>query len=319
MSQVINKATIIIRSSNERTELLCNKLIVNQSVSQENVFIVREVPFSATMKKSFEIGLSNQLPWTFCVDADVLLRPGSVEYLLNLAEKQKKNVCEMQGMIIDKFFGGPRHGGVHLYRTSLLKEVMKRIPEEGVDIRPEFHTLQAMHSDGYPYLKVPYIVGLHDEEQYNFDIYRKCFIHGTKHIHHVKLFSEVWKSKLEEDFDFRVALKALSDGILNTKPVYIDKDLALFKDYFLNAGFNEKSELDINKYSLDKIEQIIQNWEEPQIYLDNFPTKWGLEKSNRFTDIKSRYKTHGLFKTIYYIIGRSLKSIGSRILHTSDL
>ena len=91
---------------------LCKQLIVDQGVSAENLAVVKEAPFSAALKKSFELGMECGLKWTFCIDADVLLRPGAVETMVNLAEQEDEQVCEIQGFILDKFFGGPRNGGV---------------------------------------------------------------------------------------------------------------------------------------------------------------------------------------------------------------
>jgi len=318
MSLSLNDATIVIRSANERTEPLCKKLILEQGVKEENLFIVREVPFSESMHKSFKIGINNRLPWTFCVDADVLLRPGSIEYMLKIADKQKNKVCEIQGMMLDKFFGGPRPVGIHLYRTSLLPEVLKRIPREGIDIRPEHYTLNKMKEDGFPWIKIPYIVGIHDEEQYNFDTYRKCFVHGVKHLHYVKLFVEIWKSKKEDDHDFRVALQALADCIINTETVFINKDQSLYKRLFQNNGFHEKAELDLNNYSLQKIESIITNWKEPDIYMEKFPTRWGLDKSEKSKNIKDIINDLGIIKSFPYIIGRGMLSLGHRIIKLSS-
>ncbi len=44
-----NDTTVIIRSAGERTEQLCKKLILEQGVPELQVFVVREVPCSATI------------------------------------------------------------------------------------------------------------------------------------------------------------------------------------------------------------------------------------------------------------------------------
>jgi hypothetical protein len=128
MTNLNDKVTIIIRSVGERTEKLCRELILAKGVFAENVVVVREAPFSAVMRKSFETGIQLGLPWTFCVDADLLLRPGAVEKMLHLGDAQPENVCEIQGYILDKFYGRPRQGGVHLYRTAILPLVLASIP-----------------------------------------------------------------------------------------------------------------------------------------------------------------------------------------------
>src|SRR5690625_6325388 len=100
--------------------------------------------------------------------------------MITRAEKKPQNICEVQGFMLDKFFGGIRKGGIHLYRSETLPEVMKQIPPEGVTMRPESQTLQNMKKLGYTRSEISYVVGLHYEEQYNSDIYKKVFVEGVK-------------------------------------------------------------------------------------------------------------------------------------------
>jgi hypothetical protein len=319
---IINKftSTLIIRSAGERTLELCKKLILELGVPEKQVFVVKEVPFSAAMRKSFEIGISENRKWTFCVDADVLLRQGSIAHMLSEAEKQAENVCEIQGLVMDKFFGGPRPAGNHLYRTSLLPEVIKRIPEEGVNIRPEYYTLLSMANDGYPWLQIPYIVGTHDEEQFNFDIYRKCYVQAVKHLELAGLFIPLWKRNIGQDKDFAMALQAFSDSIKYTGELYINSKQTVYLDGFGQSGIAEKAVLNAAHFSLEAIEQTIQNWEEPPEYKKYFPDRFGLKlpsdkeptetRGQRFKQIISE---KGVFRGMLLIKARILISLGHRL------
>lgn len=269
---------IIIRSAGERTNELCEKLILEQNVPKSNVVIVCEVPFSAAMKKSFQLGIDSGLKYTFCIDADVLLRPESIKYMIEEFEKLPTDICEIQGLVLDKFFGGPRPAGNHLYRTSLLPEVIKRIPDEGVNIRPEAHTLNQMKKAGFNWVQIPYVVGTHDDEQFNFDIYRKNFVQAVKHIQHAELFVKVWKENIDRDEDFKIALKAFADSIQHNDKIYINKNQTVYRDYFEKAGFMEKPPLLLSEFNIQFIEQRITNWIEPEVYLKKYPTKFGLIK-----------------------------------------
>src|SRR5690625_6568849 len=113
--------------------------------------------------------------------------------MITRAEKKPQNICEVQGFLLVMFFGGIRKCGIHLYRSETLPEVMKQIPPEGVTMRPESQTLQNMKKLGYTRSEISYVVGLHDEEQYNSDIYRKVFVHGVKHTKRIHLFDNKWK------------------------------------------------------------------------------------------------------------------------------
>ncbi len=311
---MINIATIIIRSAHERTEQLCRKLILEQGINEKNLFIVREVPFSASLHKSFETGIKNDLPWTLCIDADVLLRPGSIKYMLEIAQKQKDKTFGIQCLVMDKFFGGPRSAGNHLYRTSFLDKVIRKIPAEGVNVRPETYTLNSMRDDGFRWRKIPRIIGIHDHEQYNYDIYRKCFVHGVKHLDLAPMLKDIWYSYSKYDNDFTVALKAFSDSLLNTNPVYINRDYELYKNLFIKSGFIEKDNIDLKNYSLNTVEEIIKNWKYHKAYLRMYPESWGIYKpESKYKRIKLNIKNNGIIKPTLKILGKGLVYLGEAL------
>jgi hypothetical protein len=305
-------ATIIIRSVGERTEQACKKLILEQGVKEEDVFVVREVPFSASMKRSFKIGIEQEKEWAFCIDADLLLRPRSIQKMIQFAESQKENVCEVQAFVLDKFFAGPRQAGNHLYRTSLLPEVLKRIPEEGTDIRPESYTLAKMKKDGYPFVKFPEIIGTHDDEQYNFDIYRKAFVQAVKHLDRAELLVTHWKNNLNHDPDYAVALQAFSDSIKNTTEVFINHEQNLYKEMFQQAGYLEKDPINLTLFTPESIERRIKTWTVPELYYKHHIKSQGLD--SKVQSVKRRMissiKRRGIYRTGIMVMGVSLIRLG---------
>ncbi|MDR9365938.1 MAG: hypothetical protein RI575_11405 [Balneolaceae bacterium] len=305
--------TFIIRSIGERTEQLCKSLILEQGVSEVDLFIVREVPFSASLRKSYQIGIEQNKKWTFCVDADVLLRERAIENLLEFAKPYDESVCEIQGLVLDKFFSGPRQAGNRLYRTSLLEKVIKHIPEEGISIRPETYTLQQMSKIGYSHEVVPYILGIHDEEQFNYDIYRKSFVQAVKHLDRADLLVTHWKNNMDKDDDFKVALKAYSDSILNTEEVYINSDQELYKRKFKQSGFKEKKELNTDIISLDEVEDKINEWNIDDKYYDYFPNSEGLDSDKVLwlRRLKRSVEKRGFFQTILLTISQLFIKAGN--------
>ena len=306
---------VIIRAANERTETLCKKLITQQGVSDKNIWLIHESPFTAALKKSFEIGIEKGKKWTFCVDADVLLRPNAIEKIIELAEKQPRKVCQVQGYMMDKFFGGVRRGGVHLYRTEHLPKILEIISSEEQDIRPESHALRQMKKKGYPFKVVPYIVGTHDDEQYNFDIYRKAFVQAEKHLSRAELLIIHWKEMAQKDHDFKVALKGFSDSITNSEPVSINNKLPLFKKMFEATGIPEKGQLNPEDYSLQMIEEKIIDWEYPQIYRLYFPYRDGLdlEMKGNWQKLKRNVNQKGFLKTSILSVSELLIIMGKRL------
>lgn len=314
-TESLNLITLIIRSVRERTEQLCKKLMIDQGVKEENIFVVNEVPFSAAMKKSFEIGINENKKWTFCIDADVLLGSGSIEKMIEYAEKQNENVCEIQGFVMDKFFGGPRQAGNHLYRTSLLEKVIECIPDEGVDIRPERYTLGRMKLKGYDWKIVPCIVGIHDAEQFNFDIYRKAFVYAIKHLDRAELLITNWREQYEHDPDFKVALKGFSDSINNTKSAFINCELPLYKEKFNESGFGEKQTLEMSGWTPEFIGQKINNWNYSDLYLAYFPGRDGLDnkRTASLKKVKRSIERRGYIRTSMLIVSELLSGIGKRL------
>jgi hypothetical protein len=273
-----NSTSVIIRSSYERSEQLCRNLILKQGIPETNLFIVHESPFSASMKKSFEIGIDQGLRWTLCVDADILLRMDSIKKMILYAEDHSNNLCEVSGMYLDKLFGSIRTGGIHLYKTSTLGMVINNIPDEGVDIRPEAYTLSRMKSLGYKQKAASILVGLHDFEQSYRDIARKAFVFSKRYTRSIGLFVAYWNSLSKEDHDYKAAIIGISNGIKYFNNVYINSGNWGWLYNEIDSALGEKDGLMLN--SSNDIENIISNWRYPKDELIVFPNRKG--RFNKF-------------------------------------
>lgn len=267
----MDNVTIVIRSVGERTENVCKSLILSQNIPEENVFSIQEFPFSKALSAGFEIGLAEAKQWTVFVDADLLLRPRSIQKMVTAGNSLPENVCELHGYVLDKFFGGARVGGIHLYRTSLLELARGLIPDEGTNIRPESHVLRSMTDFGFPWRSIPQLVGLHDFEQSYQDVYRKCFVQAHKHAHLFDLFLNFWRDRAESDLDYRAALAGFSAGISHYGEVRIDKQADYFRKGVEHIGLEEKPPLQPGEWSAETVEHVIRHWREPDKYWDFFP------------------------------------------------
>lgn len=316
-----NEVCVIIRSVKERTEELCKKLIVEQGVPESQIFIIHEVPFIAAMREGFELGIESNCQWTYCIDADVLLRPRSISQMLDAAQGADQMTCELQGIVYDKFFGGARPAGNHLYRTSLLKEVLKRIPGEGINVRPEYHTLQAMKKDGFIWRDLNIPVGLHDSEQYYQDIYRKCFVQAHKHAYLAEMFLDNWKDRLEGDPDMRVALAGFSDGIKHASGIRIDISQSYYSDNFQRLGVDEKGPLDLSDWDGARIAKIIQEWDVTEAFRRYFPAAASqslYQPRSRLQRLNSRLLKRGPFLGAIYLGATVLNKLGARVMRMCD-
>ena len=306
--------TAIVRSAGERTEQACRYLL-SQQIPEDNIVTIKEVPFSKAVAKTFKVGLERGLPWTLCIDADVLVKQGAVSELLSEAEQLEENSLGLQGLILCKFFGGLRGAGNRLYRTSLLPQALDCIPKEET-IRPETDTIRNMEAKGFSWKLVETAVGLHDYEQYYKDIYRKCFIQAHKHNYLMKkLFEPLWTRYANEDADYQVALWGLRTGQIfdgevqiNTQqfPEQINQLLAM-------KGWQEKrDQLSSEELSELDVKQIIDNFTPSQEYIENFKPSLDrlLGKIPPKQKSKQTPKKPTGLKVVPWFIGKGLQKVG---------
>jgi hypothetical protein len=318
------RCSIIIRSAGERTENLCKELVLAQGLPEEDIAVIRQFPFSRALRASYETGIALDRPWTLCLDADVLLLPNSIHEMISLVEKQDSSVFEIRGLILDKFFGGPRQGGIHLYRTSLLSNALKFIPQDQEQIRPEQHTLDAMKARGFPWKRVDYLIGIHDFEQYYADIFRKCFAQAHKHLEYAEIFLSFWPLQGIDDTDYIVALKGLMAGLDYRGEVRIDIRQEVYRERFESLNIAEKPDLPPGYYSLPDIEHLVRNWTEPPAYHKYFQFEMishANEKpkhSIRKKNLAEKRKNLGPFKYLLYLLGWGVERVGERIKKLVD-
>lgn len=320
----VEDCLVIIRSVGERTEALCKSLILEQGIGENQIVLVKVVPFSASLRMSFQIGIEKGYKWTFCMDADVMLRPHAIAKMIGYAEETAEEVCEIQGFVIDKFFGGPRPAGNHLYRTALLPLVIEQIPSEGINIRPESHALNAMAILGYPFKSVEYVLGIHDELQYNEDIFRKCFVQAFKHSDRFDLFMSIWKEKASVDQDFSVALAGLAAGVRHVGEVFINKDDEVFKIAFDKSGIKEKEPINPSEFPVEWVEKHTTQHVPHSTYLKYFPTLDKIappipqKKISRREQLAQKRRILGFLKYSVYICLYWFKKIAERLMLSVD-
>ena len=146
-NELCSDVTVVIRATGERTEALCEQLVLQQ-VARKNVIVIHERPFNQALEVGYEIVIDEALDWTLFVDADVLLGRTAISRLLTLSSVLGKDTLGIQARVLDKFFGGDRHAGHHLYRTSLLDKARTLIPQPGESMRPETYVMKQMAARG---------------------------------------------------------------------------------------------------------------------------------------------------------------------------
>jgi hypothetical protein len=260
----IKNVTVVIRSVNERTEELCKKLILNQGVKVENVFVIHERPFSRAMRVGYQLGTERGLPWTYCVDADVLLKQNAVSEMLKKINKLPDSTLGISGELLDKFRGKKHTAGNHLFRTEHLPKLIDEIkPYKAEDIRPESTAIKKLGKQGLRFFKNVSFIGLHDFEQHYHDIARKAFTHSKKHSVLLTEFVHFWSCNSRKDPDFKAALYGLSKGLIHFEEVKINADdfVSLYDEVLENFGSKSENISDFEVQSFDDIEKAMTNRE----------------------------------------------------------
>jgi hypothetical protein len=263
-SRINRNVTVVVRGVHERTEQLCMQLLAAQ-INQKNIHLIHEVPFSLAVKKTFEIGLSEKRPWTLVVDADILVRSGALKDFYNRAARSPGSVFVLHSLMIDKFFGGARSGGLKLYRTEFLKEALELVPE--VANRPEGSVAKKMHSQGF-YLDITDVIcGLHDFEQYYSDIFRKGFAHGIKHSTLLPVLLPYWQRMSSRDRDFKILLAGFNVAKTHKQDLTLDKDevKTQFEKYMSKNRWREKTASGFRLTS-ENIDGLFNNFVPPPEY-----------------------------------------------------
>lgn len=194
--------SIVVRESGERTADACCDLLQSLLVDRK-VHRVSGRPFSQTLRRSLETGLDLALPWTLCIDADVLVLP-ELAIFLDEIQYLPPGCFAAQGLVLDKLIPSCRPAGNHLYRTSLIPQALARIPNDA--LRPETEMIQSMQQSGYGFHQSRRVIGLHDFEQYIRDVFAKAYLHGHKHCHLKDDFMPMWRSLAREDVDYGAAI-----------------------------------------------------------------------------------------------------------------
>lgn len=217
-SSQLDNITVVIRSAQERTIKASTSLILKE-VGEEDIYIIEERPFSEAVKKTFQIGLEKGKEWTLAIDADLLLIPGSISTMIKNAGEYSSELYMYQGHILDKFKGGIKQGGPHLYLTKNLNSVGQFYDEMERDLRPETFINKQMELLGFKVISDKKLFAFHDFHQFYKDIYRKSFFHGIKH-HRWRSFLPIWMEKSEADSDFIIAVRGFIDGYYSPSKVY---------------------------------------------------------------------------------------------------
>jgi hypothetical protein len=212
---------VIVRECGERTADASVSLAAD--LLGTDVHRVSGRPFAQTLRASLELGLTVGRPWTLCIDADVLVLPGLLDFLADVRSLPAETF-ETQALIRDKLLPSCRPAGNHAYRTALLPLALPLISADAQ--RPEMEMVHAMAARGFAFKQTRHLVGLHDFEQSRADLYGKAYLHAHKHRQFEADCLHIWGRLAEEDQDFVVALMAWRDARTDEITPIVSRDFS---------------------------------------------------------------------------------------------
>lgn len=212
---------IIVRACGERTAQECIRRTaqIGEVVVIENVF-----PFREVLRKTLEIGSSFDQKWVPVIDADVLLKPGSVNQAMRQLRGKEHKVFCLDGLTRDKILNVKRRAGIHIFNRELMPMALDYVRDS---IKPETRVRQSMMGFGYKTYIGGIVFGKHDHEQYFRDIYRKAFIQVRKlggKIRDLNL-DQKWPQLARYDDDYKVVLAARRDSMAGKREIFFDASM----------------------------------------------------------------------------------------------
>lgn len=233
-----DQCIIVIRSAGERTSHWSLQKAAS-IFGTENVVLIDERPMHEAIKKTFQIGIESNKKWLIEIDADILLHTEGILQLLQTASQRHESSFFHFGMVFDKLTNSFRSAGNKIIRTKHLPAALDLLPEAVDELRPDTYIRKAMAKKGYHYYRDVCLVGIHDFEQYYFDLYRKGYLQGVKNRAKLERFINNWPNDWEQDPDYLAIEGGMTVGKSHEKPLPLQPEYYLdqFESWKNKAGF----------------------------------------------------------------------------------
>jgi hypothetical protein len=293
------------------------KELLQQQVSEDQIFEVQEVPLTMALKACYEVGIKDDREYLLILDGDVLPVRAMLDKMLKIFSELDERVFGLQCNVLDKMTQTYRPAGVHMHRTSMLKKAMELIPENLNTVRPESITIDNMEQAGYPTLFIDDALALHDFEQYYRDLFRKGFFMAHKFSQLMPYFKKLWTKMSKTDLDFTVLLEGLKRG--EAYDGLVVSNVEDFKKFGVAAilsenGIEEKTAINGSKIDFEYVHQVCDEFSIP-------PEFWNFKLFSDAEVKEVSYKRRlnqlrgnlGLVKLTPWILGNFMEKVGKGI------
>lgn len=242
-----NAMAFVVRTVGERTENLCNELIVRYKNQNEPMFTVRRPTHVDAIQETLELAADQPGGWIVAVDADMLLYPGALNQMRTELNSVHENASVVHFAVSDKFYR-MRRWGVTAYRQCAAAEgaiVLSDI-RKNPSLKIERALIRKLQEAGRIIDFSKTDVALHDFYQYYSDLYRKAYLNAVRNPAITKRAEKVWKRVATSDPDYIVILKGTHDavdGSVRLSNSVRDFEPTRLKEIVESLGLEEKSPL----------------------------------------------------------------------------
>ena len=262
MESYEDRVLVVIRTCSERTVELC-RTIVAQQIPAERVIAIEEKPFFNAVVKMYELGAASDADYLIGLDADLLLYPGAIPYMVEYASRTMTDqVFVINFPIICKFFG--YRLGVHFYNNHHSARFLEHVaadPNAPHYLKKESDNIRrfaARHNLDIDGVRPPYALALHDYYQYHGDLFNKYTMRYERCLDNPESMKNIYEllekrmAAHPEDMDYKVAhggLESARQGQLDAA-TYL-KELGLAEKEPLSAEGIQALVAEIAKKQID--------------------------------------------------------------------
>jgi hypothetical protein len=304
---------VVIRSVGERTEKVCTEIAQSQLSSNNQLIMIKGLPFAEAHMESIHLALDSKANWALFLDADVLLKNDAIETMLKEAKKVTFPFFQFNFRILDHEFDGESYG-VHFYSTKYFDRAMSFRESATSSSRPEYQVCYEManHED-IPSISSETVVALHGYEQYYSDIYRTTFVRCVRNRRHldyfIRRYTDGYFIESPKNFDHKFMFWGMVHGMRHG----YDNDKAPLEKSFYKQGVDKIfAELNIEEKKeflcdANFVERVFENYEPTSLYLSN--RQWLCPESGYTLRKPDRSLKRRVIKLTQLFLNRIKKSI----------
>ncbi len=166
-----------IMSVGERTAKLSEQSML---LHTKKVRVVENVtPLYKALLASYQYGKEAGMEWMILIGADTVLDYDQTQLFLKSLKHYPADVFCVSAYLQCKLRVVPRTG-VYAYRILHMNTIINAGIMCAKNIRPQGHMHNLMAQNGYRHVKNRIVVGIHDYEQYHYDIFRTAHLLAQK-------------------------------------------------------------------------------------------------------------------------------------------